>query len=108
VQFIQGKKTYLIAAIGVGMGVYDALIPYLHLAPIPGWVFVILGFLGLSAGRSAITTDTQKAVTDVLAQVIVPAAAPPVTVNVTNSGPQTETPPTPPPAPHFATAKNRP
>jgi hypothetical protein len=105
-QFIQGKKTYLIAAIGVAMGVYDALIPYLHLAAIPGWVFVILGFLGLSAGRSAITTDTQKAVTDVLAQVIVPPATAPVTVNVTNSGSQTET--EPPPAPHFATAKNRP
>jgi hypothetical protein len=81
--FAKGYRTYLIAAVGVGLGVYDALIPYLHLSPIPSWVYVLLGFAGLGAARSGISTDTQKAVGDVLSQITVPAVPAPVTVNVT-------------------------
>jgi hypothetical protein len=107
--FARGYRTYLIAAIGVGMGVYDALVPYMHLPAIPGIVFVILGFLGLSAGRAAISNSTQAAAEAVLnqitvAQAMAPAqAAAPVTVNVTNAPSTPESPS--PEATHFATHK---
>ncbi len=73
--FVKGSRTYIICTIGVGLGVYQALIPYLHLHPIPGWVLTLLGFLGLSAARAGITGDTQKAVSDILSQITAPAAS---------------------------------
>lgn len=86
-QFIQGKKTYLVCAIGVCIGAYDALIPYMHLSPIPNWIYILLAVCGLGAARSGISTDTQKAVSDVLSQIapISSATANPIAITLTNN-----------------------
>lgn len=99
--FAKGVKTYIIAAIGVGLGIYEALLPYLHTPQIPTFAMFLLGAAGLGSLRSGITTDTQKAVTDVLQQITVPAPVQNVTVvNPAPAAPsvaQTE---------HFASSKN--
>lgn len=78
--FAKGYRTYAIAVVGAGLGIYLGLQPYLHLPDVPNFVFVILGFLGLYTARSGITSDTQKAVTDLLQEIIV--AVPPSAVAV--------------------------
>jgi hypothetical protein len=61
--WLKGKKTYIIAAVTFLIGGYEALqaaSPDLNLPAIPTWAWPILGGLGIGAVRSAITTEAAK------------------------------------------------
>lgn len=53
--FLDGKKTYIVAIVGGILGIITAMG---H--PIPEYVYVILGALGLGAVRSAIGNTPPK------------------------------------------------
>lgn len=79
--FAKVWKTYACAAVAAGLGIYQGLIQYgMHLPPVPSFVIWILGAAGLYSARSAITTDTQKATTDILSQITTPVPTPPSVV----------------------------
>jgi hypothetical protein len=66
-KFAAGYKTYAIAAIAVLIGIDQGLIQTgFNIPAVPSWVIMLLGAIGLYSLRSGVTTDTQKAVFDVL------------------------------------------
>lgn len=92
--FAKGYKTYAIAAVAAIIGVDQGLIAA-HVAgvpAIPGWVLFFLTAAGLYTARSGTTADVAKATTDIASQIVIPPAVAPVTVNVTNSGTQSDDP----------------
>jgi hypothetical protein len=77
-KFTQGKKTYATVAVAVLIGIDQALIQAgYHVPAIPSWAMWTLGAFGLYSVRSGITTDTQKAASDVLSQITIVAPPPP-------------------------------
>jgi hypothetical protein len=69
-KFLSGYKSYAIAAIAVAIGIDQALIQYgYHVPAVPEWLLIVLAGTGLYSVRNGVTTDTQKAVSTVLAQI---------------------------------------
>lgn len=72
--FLSGKKSYIVAAVAVLVGLDQGLIQAGYSIPaIPQWVLVLLGAAGLYTLRNGITTDTAKAVSSVLANLPSPS-----------------------------------
>lgn len=72
--FLQGKKTFIIAAIAALIGIDQGLIAAgVHGVPaIPGWVTFFLVASGLYSARSGTTTDVAKATADIARQALPP------------------------------------
>lgn len=79
-----GYKTYIVAAIGILVGLDQGLIQAgYHIPAIPGWILTLLGFAGLYSLRSGIATDTAKAIATVAATLPPPSPITVVTPAVT-------------------------